>query len=443
MRIIVLQSAPQHTTPLTNLMPQGIITSSYSFCEEKTYDRWGMELHPSYTSEFAKDFMKEHCKHMIMHHNHIKTVFIVEDMRTGKHYMLKEVLILQSLHKLPCTDEHDVLELVHADEEPGIAILGLSPKPDIFHELVKVSMVYPLYEMDLFNMIGYHTKKTKQEGLPMNVIVMYLAQMLEMLRRLRSKGVVHRDVKPENICVDGRGNLVLIDFEMAVQHDSNKFVDSSLVVGTIFYIAPESFKYREYSNLTDLWAVGVIACELYSAALPWDIRSGMSGPQILKILEETEPEKPTGMQDDLWQFLAKIFVDKNSRMTVEEAIRDPIFSKWCPGLNFARYGSKDEEMVTDLGNVFDQHDCLAEIRSLCEAKGLISQLQSKTTREKFNTLTKKNKSTNLRRDRILHQNSYFNDAIMYSLDSDSLRSESSGSNLKSGASQGTDGDSKE
>ena len=70
-------------------------------------------------------------------------------------------------------------------------------------------------------------------------------------------------------------------------------------------------------------------------------------------------------------------------------------------------GSAQESTVTEIGNVFDAHDELKDVRTVCEHKGLMSQLTNRTTRQKFNERQKKNKSNSLRRDRIMHQNSYF------------------------------------
>ncbi len=104
--------------------------------------------------------------------------------------------------------------------------------------------------------------------------VEYLGQIASALDYAASKhGVVHRDVKPENILVQD-GTLYLGDFGLAVSPDENESITASgELVGTKKYMAPEQWDNRPTSPQTDLYALGIIAWEMLTGSYPYDSAS--------------------------------------------------------------------------------------------------------------------------------------------------------------------------
>jgi serine/threonine protein kinase len=99
----------------------------------------------------------------------------------------------------------------------------------------------------------------------------WVAQMLHSVDRMQSKGVVHRDLKLENLLVDWTGNCIITDFEMAI-HDrgADDVLTGVELLGTPLYIPPETIRKRKlHKSLNDVWAVGVIAWELVSNSNPY------------------------------------------------------------------------------------------------------------------------------------------------------------------------------
>lgn len=113
-------------------------------------------------------------------------------------------------------------------------------------------------------------KQTFHEG----DVAFYVACLSSALQHIHSRNVIHRDVKPENIILDGRGYPHLTDFGVAhVQNDYkvDKTLTSRLASGTKQYLAPEIFcKAHVHGPECDYWALGVVAFELLFSRRPFE-----------------------------------------------------------------------------------------------------------------------------------------------------------------------------
>ena len=83
-----------------------------------------------------------------------------------------------------------------------------------------------------------------------------LQQVCNALSVLHSRGIIHRDVKPENVMVDGNGRVVLIDFN-ASRKESPAGKDTR-IMGTVGYAAPEQLGLSQTDGRTDIYAAGVL-----------------------------------------------------------------------------------------------------------------------------------------------------------------------------------------
>ncbi|PRP76012.1 5'-AMP-activated protein kinase catalytic subunit alpha-1 isoform 2 [Planoprotostelium fungivorum] len=98
--------------------------------------------------------------------------------------------------------------------------------------------------------------------------VVLFCQIASAVRYLHENGVVHRDIKMENVMVTANGQCKLIDFGLAAQWSSRKALQTSC--GSSFYAAPEILKGQAYLGpKTDVWALGVLLYALISGRIPW------------------------------------------------------------------------------------------------------------------------------------------------------------------------------
>ena len=103
-----------------------------------------------------------------------------------------------------------------------------------------------------------------------------IAQVCEGARALHRKGMIHRDIRPENIMIDADGTVTLIDLgSVRVVGLSDRAIDSAGAMGgTHQYTAPECLIGEIADRQSDLFSIGVVAHELLSGTLPYGAQAG-------------------------------------------------------------------------------------------------------------------------------------------------------------------------
>lgn len=96
----------------------------------------------------------------------------------------------------------------------------------------------------------------------------YTGSLLIVLEDLSDKGIVYRDLKPENVMLDAQGYLKLIDFGIAKKLEEGKSRTFTMI-GTPHYMAPEVMRGHGYGTEVDLWSLGVILFEFVCGYLPF------------------------------------------------------------------------------------------------------------------------------------------------------------------------------
>jgi tetratricopeptide (TPR) repeat protein len=158
-------------------------------------------------------------------------------------------------------------------------------------EGVHVSQRHPYFTMRLLESTAPITEYGAGRDVPTRIGL--LVQMLSALGYLHQRGVIHRDLKPSNVLVDANGSVQLLDFGLASLIGSK--VDQQ--GGTIAYMAPELLDDGEPGVLTDLYAIGVIAYEMFAGRHPFD--GATLSRLIYQVMETTPDWGPLSQYDSL------------------------------------------------------------------------------------------------------------------------------------------------
>ncbi len=104
-------------------------------------------------------------------------------------------------------------------------------------------------------------------------------------------GLVHRDLKPDNVIVTPQGKVVIVDFGLAISGESSRHTAIGTVAGSVPYMSPEQIEGKDLTTATDVWSLGVIAHELLAGKRPFQ-RSSQS-EEVAAILAGSHPKTAT------------------------------------------------------------------------------------------------------------------------------------------------------
>jgi serine/threonine protein kinase/Tfp pilus assembly protein PilF len=133
----------------------------------------------------------------------------------------------------------------------------------------------------------------------------FMKQMLQGLGEAHSQGVVHRDLKPQNVMVDDRGVLRIMDFGIARAADSATITGTSEMMGTPDYISPEQVRGEKADARSDLYSFGIILYELLTGETPFSGETAIS--KIVSRLQ-INPKSPRSLNSEIPLYLDRIIL---------------------------------------------------------------------------------------------------------------------------------------
>jgi len=145
----------------------------------------------------------------------------------------------------------------------------------------------------------------------------YTAEVVLAVNAIHDMGFIHRDVKPDNMLLDGAGHLKLADFGTCMKMDKNGKVKSDKAVGTPDYISPEVLtsqgKEATYGRECDWWSVGVFLYEMLNNDTPF-YSEGLVGTygKILDFRNTLQFEQPIDKQAE--DLIRKFLTDATERL---------------------------------------------------------------------------------------------------------------------------------
>ncbi len=130
---------------------------------------------------------------------------------------------------------------------------------------------------------------------PINVAIEYARQILSALRFAHRHGIVHRDIKPHNVLVDGEGRVKVTDFGIA-RAGTSQMTETGSIVGTAQYLSPEQARGGEVDPRSDLYSLGIVLYELLTGKTPFE---GETPVEIAMKHLSTAPKPPSKLRPDI------------------------------------------------------------------------------------------------------------------------------------------------
>jgi len=155
----------------------------------------------------------------------------------------------------------------------------------------------------------------KRGALTWKQTVFFSEQLLRALQHAHDRGIVHRDMKPQNVMITDGGKLKVMDFGIARFSRSSLHTITDRAIGTVHYISPEQAKGEETDSRADIYSVGVMMYEMCTGKLPFDSDNAVS-VALKQISDRAEkinsvnPDVPEGLQSIIEKAMEK---DPNDR----------------------------------------------------------------------------------------------------------------------------------
>lgn len=143
----------------------------------------------------------------------------------------------------------------------------------------------------------------------------FVMQILRALQHAHDKGIVHRDIKPQNIMLISNGTLKVTDFGIATFSRGETKTMSGTAIGSVHYISPEQAKGSLTDAKSDIYSVGVVLYEMLTGALPFESENAVSVALMHlqkepKRPRELNPEIPIGLEQIIMKAMQKNSADR-------------------------------------------------------------------------------------------------------------------------------------
>ncbi len=176
--------------------------------------------------------------------------------------------------------------------------------------------------------------------LAVNESIAYCGQVLNALIHAHGKGVVHRDIKPQNIMLLDSGVIKVTDFGIAHVNNADTVTMTDNAIGSVHYISPEQARGQHSDERADIYSIGIMLYEMVTGQLPFEADAAVT---VALMQVQDEPKHPTEVNPGLPKGVEQIIIkalqkDAASRYQTAAEMKQDILA-----------------LLEDAGHVFDSY----------------------------------------------------------------------------------------
>ncbi len=252
--------------------------------------------------------------------------------RNKVNYLITELNIYKKLSKKPC---------------PYIVSLRYAFQNDNY--------IFMIFDFLQGGEIFYHmnTKGTLSE----DSIRFYASEICVAIGYLHDMGVIYRDLKLENLCLDTKGHVYLIDLGLCTDEVFSYSSGSKSYCGTAEYLAPEILKSLEHGLAVDWWAFGILLYEMFVGEHPWS-SNGDDEEEIADKILNKDLVFPMYLKGTLRDLITKLLNHDPKQRLGSKGTKEVMDHPFFDGINFHKIANMEVEplFVPSGSNLYENFD---------------------------------------------------------------------------------------
>uniref|UniRef100_A0A8C5QGB6 Uncharacterized protein n=1 Tax=Leptobrachium leishanense TaxID=445787 RepID=A0A8C5QGB6_9ANUR len=150
----------------------------------------------------------------------------------------------------------------------------------------------------------------KNGKLDINTARFFAAELVCGLQYLHKNGIIHRDIKPDNVLLDSQGHIKIADFGLALENVYRNQTAKGYA-GTLGYVAPEMLRDQRYNAAVDWWSMGVMVYKMVTGEDPF--YCGNSSDHMIRSALRDTPKYPSDLTPDTVDLLKKLLCKNPSK----------------------------------------------------------------------------------------------------------------------------------